>query len=113
ARMADVVAATDDFGSMLAAVDRITEEMRELAGRFPERAAEFDEIEEFLRWLRDDNFVFLGYRAYDLLSAGEEASLSVQHGSGMGILRDEAGSAWAQPVALSTISDELRRRVVE
>ena len=113
ARMADVVAATDDFGAMLDEVDRTAAAMRALAVRFPDRAAELDEIEEFLGWLRDHNFVFLGYRAYDLLRAGEEASLAVQPGSGLGILRDEARSAWAQPVALSTITDELRRRVVE
>jgi glutamate dehydrogenase len=51
-----------------------------------------DEQEEgiaFLRWLNDDNFTFLGYRSYRFEDGGEDASLSVVPGSGLGILRDE------------------------
>src|SRR5690606_6008867 len=40
-------------------------------------------------------------------------ALEVQRGSGLGILRDETSSTWARPVPLSTIPDDLRRRVME
>ncbi|MDQ3357328.1 MAG: NAD-glutamate dehydrogenase [Actinomycetota bacterium] len=44
---------------------------------------------EFLRWLEDNHFTFLGYREYQLeVLDGEEVLRSVP-GSGLGILRDE------------------------
>ena len=113
ARMTNVVAATDDFQPMLREVESAVEAMRDHASRFPGRAAEFHEIAEFLRWLRDGHFVLLGYRAYGMGDSDEGPALAVQRGSGLGILRNEASSAWAHPVPLSTIPDDLRRRVMQ
>src|SRR5690606_25585208 len=86
ARLGDVVAATDDFQAMLAELKESVEMMRDHGRRFPDRSTEFREIEEFLRWLRDGNFVLLGYRAYDIVGEDEDAALEVEHGSGLGIL---------------------------
>lgn len=110
-RLADVVAATDDFQAMLGELKDCVEMVREYGRRFSERQAEFREIEEFLRWLRDGHFVFLGYRAYEIVGSGPEAALQVESGSGLGILRAEERSQWTRPVLLSSISEELRRRV--
>lgn len=41
----------------------------------------------FLRWLLDNNFVFLGIRDYDLVSGKSGSSLRVVPGTGLGILR--------------------------
>jgi glutamate dehydrogenase len=111
-RLADVVAATDDFAAMLDAVDRIETGVRGFAEVLPDRAADFSEIEEFLRWLRQGNFVFLGYRGYDIVADGGEPMLRVEPGSGLGILREERNSAWAGGVPLGELSEQLRRRVV-
>lgn len=43
---------------------------------------------EFLTWLGDENFTFLGARDYDLV-AGEEPKLQAIEGSGLGILRHD------------------------
>ncbi len=44
---------------------------------------------EFLRWLENNHFTFLGYKEYELVEhEGEEALQSVP-GSGLGILRDD------------------------
>ena len=48
----------------------------------PVPAAELAEVQDFLRWLDDDNFTFLGYREYDFEGAAEPA------GPALGILRD-------------------------
>jgi glutamate dehydrogenase len=111
-RLGDVVAATDDFQAMLAELKESVEMVRGYGRRLPDRSGEFREIEEFLRWIKDGNFVLLGYRAYDIRGEGEQATLEVEHGSGLGILRTEGRSAWAEPVPLESISEELRRRVL-
>ena len=51
----------------------------------PLGSSEVAEAEEFLRWLADDHFIFLGYREYRL----DSTSLHVVPGSGLGILRGE------------------------
>jgi glutamate dehydrogenase len=56
----------------------------------PAAEEEVREIEAFLRWLDDDNFTFLGYRQYRFAGDGDEATLSLEPGSGLGVLRDES-----------------------
>lgn len=65
---------------------------------------------DFLAWLQDRNFTFLGARDYDLKRDEAGASLVAREGSGLGILRGEIRTAESRlPVeALSLIeSDEL------
>jgi glutamate dehydrogenase len=111
ARLRDVVAATDDFDHMLGALEETRRTVEGLGRQFPDRAEEFGEIEEFLRWLRNDNFVFLGYRAYDVLERDGERVLAVEPDSGLGILRQEERSAWASGVPLAELSGPMQRRV--
>jgi glutamate dehydrogenase len=111
-RLADVVAATDDFRPMLASVGQTVEEVEAWAERNPKRAGELREISEFLAWLRDENFVFLGHRAYEIVEKRGKRVLRVQPGSGLGVLRAEAESRWADGVALDDIPEHLRHRIV-
>jgi glutamate dehydrogenase len=55
------------------------------------------EVAEFLRWIDQDHFTFLGYREYELRSEGVEDVAASVDGSGLGILRDARRprpSAW-------------------
>jgi glutamate dehydrogenase len=52
---------------------------------------EVDDGVALLRWLADDNFTFLGYREYDLVTLGGEDALVPLDGTGLGILGPEAG----------------------
>ncbi len=47
------------------------------------------EAQDFLRWSRDDNFIFLGYRDYDFNITGKTSSISVRNKSGLGVLKEE------------------------
>ncbi len=113
-RLADVVRATDDFGLMVDKVGDVVSELSFLVRHFPDRREEFREIQAFLRWLRDGGFVFLGYRAYDLGPAepGGEPAVSVERGSGLGILQAEDESSFSRPVPLSRLSDAMRERAL-
>ena len=107
-RLRDVVRATDDFEPMVDAASRVIADLAEHGRQLPERRAELEEIQAFLRWLRDGAFVFLGYRGYDLVREAPHASVVVEAGSGLGILRDESTSRYSQPVPLDELDPALR-----
>ncbi|AXH95812.1 NAD-glutamate dehydrogenase [Ornithinimicrobium avium] len=48
---------------------------------------------DFLTWMDDNHFTYLGYRTYDLVEEGDEAYLRSVPGSGLGILREAEGTA--------------------
>ena len=60
ASLEDVAVVTTDFAPMMDALDDVTASLDDAALALRGRAAEAREVQEFLRWLRD-NFVFLGY----------------------------------------------------
>ncbi len=45
------------------------------------------EVCAFLRWIEDNHYTFLGYRAYEYSGSGTKARMKVVEGSGLGILR--------------------------
>jgi glutamate dehydrogenase len=47
---------------------------------------------EFLRWMTDDNFTFIGYREYDFVDGADITSLSSIPGTGLGVTRSAAPS---------------------
>src|SRR5688572_13719890 len=110
-RLQDVVLATDDFRAMQAAVDRVVSELDTRARDLPAQRAELGEIQAFLQWLRDGAFVFLGYRAYDLTDEGGRVQVAVTPGSGLGVLRNEAISSYADGVPLESLDPGLRALV--
>jgi glutamate dehydrogenase len=112
-RLGDVVAATDDFPPMVEAVNDVVTELAERGRTLVDRRTEVEEIQDFLRWLRDGGFVFLGYRGYDILDVeGKGRCIAIERGSGLGVLRDESRSTFATPVRLEDI-DEGQREIIE
>ncbi|PIW31534.1 MAG: NAD-glutamate dehydrogenase [Rhodobacterales bacterium CG15_BIG_FIL_POST_REV_8_21_14_020_59_13] len=90
AAMEDVRLATDDFKDMRAAMNMAIAHLED--ANTPASLEEKSETLEFLRWLRDDHFAFLGSRTYqfEVDAKGKMSSRepTVQPGSGFGILRD-------------------------
>ena len=66
---------------------------------------------DFLRWLADNHFTFLGYREYELVSRSGEEVLQSVAGSGLGILRNAGGKVVSHP--LSTLPPDVRRKILE
>ena len=104
----DLQAAVRDFHDMQARIETMIEAAEAGASHYAQ-----DEVEEavaFLRWLLDDNFVFLGFREYRIVGGPEGRSLQVEPESGLGILSHESHSRFAQPVALRNLPpDQLER----
>ncbi|HKS89648.1 MAG TPA: NAD-glutamate dehydrogenase [Stellaceae bacterium] len=84
--LADVRRAVTDWQSMRQALQRIAREVSEAPPPLP--PAEVAESGDFLRWLDDDNFTYLGFREYTF---GESATPAA---SALGILSDAAYSVF-------------------
>ncbi|PJK14397.1 glutamate dehydrogenase [Lysobacteraceae bacterium NML07-0707] len=56
-------------------------------------ASALDETREFLEWVADDHFTFLGYREYKVEKQGKDDMLVPVKGSGLGLLRADAGQS--------------------
>ena len=115
--LGDVVLATDDYSLMRQQSEQLRDYLRNLRqvsaqGYYRDRGEELEEYAAFMDWLDDDNFVYLGYREYDIVVKDEVRYLQLTEGSGLGILRKVEGSAYRRPVPLDQISPGLRERVV-
>ena len=75
-------------------------------------ADEVDETVAFLEWLRDGHFILLGARAYAIAEGPGGPTVHVQPGSGLGILRDDGTSRFAEPTPVAELPEFLRERLV-
>ncbi len=112
-RLEQVVAVTEDFGPMLEALAETRARVEATPSGAVDRNGERVEMLEFLRWLEQGNFIFLGYREYEVGGSGEERGLMVRPGSGLGILRREERSAYVSRVPLDEMRPELVDRLTE
>ena len=113
-RLEDVVRATDDFRMMVGKVGDVVSEVGLRVGDLPSRREEIQEIQSFLRWLRDGAFVFLGYRSYDFVTTEQDdgrAVVAVPR-SGLGILRDVESSSFSKPVPMQKLPAGMRERAL-
>ncbi len=109
--LSDTLAAVRDFPPMQNAVRRMVEYAAEGATRYPPE--EIEDARSFLEWLLDFNFVMLGYREYQIIDRPDGPALQIVADTGLGILADDSESAFAEPVALADLPDDLRARHVE
>jgi len=109
--LADVRAAIEDWKPMLARTKAI---LGELSDQPPGLSAyEIDEAKDFLRWLVDNNFTFLGYREYVLSGSGDDARFKVAPRSGLGILRDEQAMAFDALAENAALPPDVRAFLTE
>ena len=89
ATLSDVIAATDDYQALRL---RMAEEILRLEGNTHVSARYKDEAVEFLKWLGDERFVFLGARSYTFPTGPDNKVLPEEpdtvEGSNLGLLRD-------------------------
>ena len=103
--LTEVARATEDFEAMMARALTICDETSARRGLV--------EVRDFLRWLVNGGFVFLGYRNYSVTNHEGRRSLGVTPASGLGILRDEARSRYATPVPLDAMDPDMRTLLFE
>lgn len=113
-RLEDVRLATDDFERMCVRLEEIARSLERLAGTLPDRKDEIAEILDFLRWIEQRGFVFLGYRSYDVVTLPDgRRAVQVERDSGLGILRREKQSAYWEPTPVDELPPPLKTRLFE
>jgi glutamate dehydrogenase len=81
--LGDVRAVVNDWGPMLARLNKLRTESSQTSSSVVNRQEGVD----FLQWLEDKHFTFLGARDYDLVRDGDAVKLVARADSGLGILR--------------------------
>ena len=106
--LAEVRVAVADWRTMR---ERLSQDVAELQNKLPMPQEEIDEARDFLRWLDDGNFIFLGFRRYGFETHGDKDFLPAVAESGLGILRDMRPESAARSAApLSREFSEYARR---
>ncbi|MEM9570265.1 MAG: NAD-glutamate dehydrogenase [Pseudomonadota bacterium] len=133
ATLTDVIDATGDYAAMR---QRMAEEIEHLEASTHVTSRYKDEAVEFLKWLGQERFVFLGVRSYTFQTGDDGAVLPEEpdtvEGSNLGLLRDdmrnvlnrgaeplllteEIGAFLAEPESLilakATLTSRVHRRV--
>ena len=86
ASLADARAAHEDFGSLQDAATSAAEALRT---QTPDNVHGAEQAAQLLEWMRDEHFVFLGYREYELATNSDgEQYLDAKTETGLGVLRD-------------------------
>jgi glutamate dehydrogenase len=101
-----VRAAVEDWQEMQETVESIVSDLEENPPP-PIEEEDLSEAEAFLEWIANDNFTFLGYREYDLLTEDGQDSLRSVPGTGLGILRETSREPASQSFA--KLPPEVRR----
>ncbi len=104
---AQVEAALDDVRSAVNDWVAMRDKALAIASELPQRqlpldAASVDEASEFMQWVADDNFTFLGYREYEVTDDDGERVLRAVNASGLGILHKSERSM--APRSLRTLA---------
>ncbi|MEM1375947.1 MAG: NAD-glutamate dehydrogenase [Pseudomonadota bacterium] len=81
-----VRAAVSDWKQMLKRVEQACNELQ--TGVLPAKKADVDEAVAFLKWLKDDNFTFMGMREYDFVGGQARGKLQRAESKALGVLSD-------------------------
>ena len=100
----DVRAAVDDWKAMRDRVHAVVAEVEKRPPPLP--AEELSEGKDFLRWLADNHFTFLGYRCHELAVVNGEDVLKIVPETSLGILREAQSQGVA--ASFSALPPEVR-----
>ena len=100
----DVRAAVDDWKPMIERVHAAVADVERQT--LPLSEDELAEGKDFLRWLAENHFTFLGYRCHELAVVNGEDALKVVPGTSLGILREAPSKDVA--ASFSALPPEVR-----
>ncbi|HZC15722.1 MAG TPA: NAD-glutamate dehydrogenase, partial [Caulobacteraceae bacterium] len=111
--LADVRLAVGDYGAMLAMTNRAIGELDARAIDLP--AGQLQEYQDFLRWMHDRHFIYLGARVYEYPRTADggyaaEEPLYQPEGS-LGVLRDQARAVLRRSSEPAVLSAQLHRHL--
>jgi len=109
---ADLRATVGDWRTMLGKIESIIAEVDTFAHKAVTPSAN-EEGRQFLQWLRDNHYTFLGYRSLDLVKNRKQIGLTITPKSGLGVLRSEETFVFNNLHDLSSQPSEVQRFMQE
>lgn len=111
----DVVLTTEDYQNFHQQADKIRQYLDELRTKSSDTKHQDDlqECSSFIEWLKSGNFLFVGYREYNLEQHNGQTCLHLDTNSCLGILRNTSNSNYSSPVPLNNIPENLRARITD
>ncbi|TCS64828.1 NAD-glutamate dehydrogenase [Varunaivibrio sulfuroxidans] len=101
----DVVAAVEGWQPMRLRLGELIDELESLP--IGVSLDEISEVRDFLRWLYEDHFTFLGYREYTFSGTDDTAKVSINKGSGLGVLRNPDKIVFQELHELASLPPEV------
>ncbi len=95
--LGDVRACVEDWSKMRERLQEVLVELDHVT--LPLSPEEIAESKDFLKWLGNDHFTFLGCRDYVVNGEGARQELDLVEGTGLGVLRDESHAHKIRPLA--------------
>ncbi len=106
ATIRDVELTVRDFRAMVKVAEATSELMPTWA---PQADADvLSECQDFMNWLSNNHFIFLGVRDYEVAKADKGYALHIVPGSGLGILEEDSETVGSRP--LSSAAEHARTR---
>ncbi len=102
--MASVRLAVRDWKAMTARVEEAVKKLPEWA--VCTEASVVEECQQFLTWMKNNHFILLGSRDYELVREGDQSILNMVEGSGLGLLQETKKTIRSKPIA--AVDDEAR-----
>lgn len=102
--LADLDLVIDDFTAMVVRAETAARHLERGDGRSVEPHLDFAEIQQFLHWLCDDSFVFLGYREWK-----DNGTLTVNAAADLGLFRSTSPAVMASLETIESEAELLQR----
>ncbi|OSQ49961.1 NAD-glutamate dehydrogenase [Thalassospira alkalitolerans] len=109
--LTDVSLSVEDWRAMLTKVAAVLESIRTTPAGISEEASK--EAQDFLGWVHNDHFTFLGYREYKFSGSGKKAKVDVNTDSQLGILRREGTHVFDELRQIGSLSSEVQAFVAQ
>ncbi|MHC8491717.1 NAD-glutamate dehydrogenase [Thalassospira sp. SM2505] len=104
--LTDVALAVRDWQPMLKKVSEVLDEIGETTGGGAEEDRR--EVKDFLGWLHNDHFTFLGYREYRFKTSGKKTAADVEVKNQLGILSREGTHIFDELRQIGNLSPEVQ-----
>ncbi|WP_194435022.1 NAD-glutamate dehydrogenase [Vibrio fluminensis] len=103
--LSDTQLVVTDWKQMVERLQFVTDQVEGLQGKVEIERDHYEETIQFLRWLGDHNFTFMGYKEYDLINDNGEMELKPTTEKGLGLFSCEKR---VRSVKLSEFPDSAR-----
>jgi len=107
--MDDVTITVNDYEEMLSHTIESSKQLSTTKSKVI-NSSDMAEGVDFLNWIKDDRFTFLGYVEYKLAGTGKNQKLEPIKGTELGILRKHADQL--SGISMSCMTDEMRHQLL-